>query len=192
MKPLFILTILTVLKVTILFSPPSFAVIPDEQTVLDINAITAMALQEELTTEDIAKYIPVNMGPTDSSTDVGKRIVKQTTRTLLKSELIKNSSLGKTAESIKEGVNTEIKSAQVNEEQEEIHHKVKFKLDPLKTEAKVTYTGFFNAQSVYELDENSLKIEIKERIFEEYDFVISHDVNEKTSLMQLRWSWNPQ
>src|SRR5690606_33190159 len=112
MKLIAIIFILLLLKIRCL------GAIPTQQVVLDINAITPVAPQQEITAQDVAKFIPTSLTPTNDGSSVGLKIAKQAAKSLLKSDAIRNSSVGKTAESVKEGLSTEM-SAKASKDPEE-------------------------------------------------------------------------
>lgn len=142
-----------------------------------------------ITSEDVAKYIPLDIKRTDSTDKVLTRIVDRTFNRWLKSTAVQNSGLGKAIEKTQETLKTdvEIKSA----DPEAVSHKVTVKADLFQTEAVVEYRGLVHAQMQYNFGNSESSVEISDKILEDKNLVISYKNTQEQalSMIGLAWSW---
>lgn len=171
-----------------LFSIHSFAAIPPEQKSFDVYDVMPVAPEPTITEIQIAAIIPTDIPNGASGGMVGKMVIDRTLKSALKSEAVKSSSIGEVAQDIKDGVGTEMALGAPSNDPDAIQHKVKFKLDPLQTRAKIQYSGIINASTSYQ--HGDVIYEISEN-FNSYQVNISHKINdtEDLSLVQVQWGW---
>ncbi len=180
--------IFIILVLLILFSINSFAAIPSEQKMLDIYQVMPVAPEPAITQESVAAVIPTDIPVGASNSTVGKMVLDKTLKSALKSDAVKSSSLGQTADSLKDGLNTEMAIGGDPTDPTSVKHKFKVKVDPIQTKAKLQYTGFVNASATY--DSGDAQFEITED-FEAYKLNLVHTTNETEdlSLVQVQWAW---
>lgn len=179
---------LIILVLLILFSINSFAAIPVEQTSLDINQVMAVAPESKITHESVAAIIPTDIPSGSSEGTVSKMVLDKALKSALKSDMVRKSSAGQAADSLKDGINTEMALGADPADPEAVQHKFKVKVDPIQTRAKLQYTGFFKAAAEYRNGDSS--VEIYED-FESYRLNLVHTTNdeEALSLVQVQIPW---
>ncbi len=180
--------IFVILVLLILFSINSFAAIPVEQKSLDIHQVMAAFPESTVTQEDIAAIIPTDIPAGSSNGTVGKMVLDKAIKSALKSDLVKSSSVAQTAETLKDGINTEMAIGGDSANPDAVQHKIKVKVDPIQTRARLQYTGYFNATAAF--DAGDTQVEIYEN-FENYRLNITHIKNdtEDLSLVQVQIPW---
>lgn len=180
--------ILVILVLLILFSVNSFAAIPVEQKTLDIYQIMPVTPSPKITQESVAAIIPTDIPAGASNGTVGKMVLDKAIKSALKSDLVKSSSVAQTAESLKDGINTEMAIGGDSSDPSAVQHKIKIKVDPIQTRARLQYTGYFKATAAY-LDGDK-QIEVYED-FDNYRLNITHISNETEdlSLVQVQIPW---
>ncbi len=165
----------------------SVAAVPTPQTQLDIYAVLPVSPEPVVTPESIAKFIPTDSSSYTDEEKWIRQVGKRTIKAITKSDFVKKSSLGKTADSIKESTSTEIKSSTPTHSNE-IQHKVKFSFDPYNAEARMRYSGFFNCSAFYDAFDGDLKVELSEQI-DDTSIKIQHSTSEQNSTLLLGWTW---
>jgi hypothetical protein len=180
--------ILIILILLSVFSIHCFAAIPPEQTTLDIHQVSAVSADPEITKEEIAAMIPTDIPDGSSEGTVSKMVLDKSLKAALKSDFVKNSSVKHTADSLKEGLNTEMAIGGSPTDPTAIQHKFKLKVDPMQAQAKIQYSGFLNASTTYH--SGDVLCEITED-YHSYKLNLSHLVNdtEQLSLLQIQWAW---
>ncbi len=165
----------------------SVADVPKEQTELNIYAVAPVTPEPEFNYQLVTNVIPTDLNGDSTQEDLIKEVGKKTIRAITKSDFVKKSSLGKTADNIKQSTSTELAS-DPTEDANEIHHKMKVSLDPYKAEARLKYTGFFNCSAFYDAFDSDLKVEIEEKI-DTTAIKIQHSTKEQNSTVVLGWTW---
>lgn len=180
--------LLVILALLTIFSVNCFAAIPPEQKNLDINEIAPVAPQPDITQAQVAAVIPTDIPVGATNGRVGKMVMDKALKSALKSDVVKSSSIGQTADSLKDGLNTEMAIGGDPTDPTAIQHKFKVKVDPIQSRAKLQYSGFVDASATY--DSGDSKVEISEH-FASYKLNISHSSNstEDLSLVQVQWDW---
>lgn len=141
-----------------------------------------------ITESQVAAIVPTDIPAGATNGTVGKMVMDRALKSALKSDFIKSSSVGQTADSLKDGLNTEVAIGGDPSDPTSIKHKFKVKIDPIQERAKLQYSGYVDASASY--DNGDSVIEINEH-FASYTLNISHTSNdtEDLSLVQLQWAW---
>ncbi len=97
------------------------------------------------------EYMPANPTLMEKDTVVLQRILDRTTARLFKSEFLKKSQLGKTANTVKEKMETNLEF----KDEKNITHNFDFKLAAFQGQAFIQYSGFTKAQLRYDMSRNN-------------------------------------
>jgi len=180
--------LLIILFLLTLFSVNCFSAIPPEQKNLDIHEVLEAMPQPLITESQVAAIVPTDIPAGATNGTVGKMVLDKALKSALKSDFIKSSSVGQTADSLKDGLNTEMAIGGDPTDPTSIKHKFKVKVDPIQERAKLQYSGYVDASASY--DKGAAVFEINEH-FDMYTLNISHTSNqtEDLSLVQLQWAW---
>jgi hypothetical protein len=180
--------IIIILVLLGLFSVNSFAAIPPEQTNLNIYEVLAVAPHSDISEAQVEAVIPTDIPNGASSGTVSKMVLDRSLKSALKSDFIKSSPAGKTADTLKDGLNTEMALGGSPTDPTATQHKFKFKIDPIQAKGKIQYSGYLNASATYH-GKDAL-YEITED-FHSYKLNLIHQINETEalSLVQLQWGW---
>ncbi len=180
--------LILILGLLTLFSVNAFSAIPPEQTNLNIHAYIELAAPSRITNSDVAAIIPTDIPEGASEGTVSKMVLDKALKSALKSDYVRSSSVAQTADSLKDGINTEMAIGGDSNDPDAVQHKFKMKLDPIQTRARIQYSGFFNASASF--DKGDSKVEIHEN-FDKYQLNLVHQVNdiEALSIVQLQFNW---
>lgn len=180
--------LLVILFLLTLFSVNCFSAIPPEQKNLDIYEVSPVTPQPTITEIQVAAIVPTDIPAGATNGTVGKMVMDQALKSALKSDFVRSSSVAHTADTIKDGLNTEVAIGGDPTDPTAIKHKFKVKIDPIQERAKLQYTGYVDASASY--DKGAAVVEIHEH-FDMYTLNISHTSNqtEDLSLVQLQWAW---
>ena len=180
--------IFIILGLLILFSINSFAAIPSEQKMLDIYQVMPVAPDAVITGETVAAIIPTDIPDGASGGTVGRMVADKALKAALKSDFVKKSSVGQTADNLKDGLNTEMAVGGDPLDPTSVKHKFKVKVDPIQTRARLQYTGYANVSASY--DSGDAQYQITED-FETYRLNLTHTSNqtEELSLVQIEMPW---
>lgn len=180
--------LLVILFLLTLFSVNCFSAIPPEQKNLDINEVLRATPPPMITENQIAAVIPTDIPNGATNGTVGKMVMDKALRSALRSDFIKKSSVGQTADTLKDGLNTEMAIGGDPTDPTSIKHRFKVKVDPIQERAKLQYSGYIDASASF--DKGTAVFEINEH-FDMYTLNISHTNNEteEISLVQIGWAW---
>lgn len=184
----------------IVFAVPGWAAIP-QRDIFRIDNSKPLEVVKRVdsvrvtTDRDIQFFIPMDLKPTDNEQTVATQIVYHSLNSLLKTRMVRTSAVGKLVGSIGGPVEEEMNmgKSKINNygKVSEVDHKVKLKLEALKTEAAVKYSGFVNAKLSYTVLNKAVDFEISEQLDKNTQLVLNHhDAHgEKTESLSLRWNW---
>lgn len=142
-----------------------------------------------ITSEDIAKVIPLDMTEGSSQSTVISRVVDRGVSLWMRSSTFKNSSLGRMAEETQEKLKTDIEVPATSEEG--ISHKFSVKVEAFQAMARLEYTGWVKAMINFDAKDSSTDIIFEEDVFENKKMIVSHkaDREQALSMVGLAWSW---
>lgn len=180
--------IFIILALLILFSINSFAAIPSEQKMLDIYQVLPVAQDSFITQETVAAIVPTDIPDGSSEGTVGKMVADKALKAALKSDFVKKSSVGQTADNLKDGINTEVAIGGDPADPTSVKHKFKMKLDPIQTRARLQYSGYANVSASFDEGESEFKVT---EDFNTYKVNLVHTSNEEEnlSIVQIEMPW---
>jgi hypothetical protein len=175
------------------YNLPCLASVLDDYEVVNFAKLPRLE-EKKLTNEDVMNIVPINkLREGDDGNDVSHKILDQSVNSFLKSDYVQNSSLGKTAKSVEDGVRTDIS---FGSKDSKIKHKVSFQYQAFQQEAKLGYRGLLNLNLKYNFSSNDYLAEIVQDI-DGKEIVLGHEVytdtlenyqNDKSSI-SMRWTW---
>ncbi len=165
----------------------SVAAVPTPQTDLDIYAVAPVSPEPTMNSDTVAKFIPTDSSAYTDESKWLRQVGRKTIKAITKSDFVKKSAIGKTADTIKASTSTEMATT-VPQNSSAIQHKVKFSFDPYSAEARMKYTGFFNCSAFYDAFDGDLKVELTEQI-DETSIKIQHSTSQQNSTVLLGWTW---
>ena len=109
--------------------------------------LVSFAERRERTQKIWTEYMPNNPSLVEKDTVVLQRILDRTSARLMKSDFFKRTKVGKTANSVKEKMETNLEF----EDEKNIKHNFDFKLAAFQGQAFIQYSGFTKAQLRYDM-----------------------------------------
>lgn len=137
---------------------------------------------------DVASLIPMDMQPTDSSSEVFSQVADKSMTTILNSEAVRGSTIGQAATKVEQKLKTEVTIG--GSEPKSIQHKLNFSAQAFQATAQVLYTGFTNAALRYKIAEHKLGVEVFEKVTGNKDVVMSHTMTPEDRLSEISVRWN--
>lgn len=144
----------------------------------------------KLTSEDVAKIVPCD--PTVRNSSASMMMIKIADRTFnywFNSPTIQSTSLGRFAHETQEKLKTDVVVPASSSEG--TTHKFSFKIEAFQALAKMEYTGWLNAVINYDAKASATDISVKEKVFHNKEFIVSHKANrdQDLSMISLAWQW---
>lgn len=156
---------------------------------LDLSVIQPIYSVRGLKSADVANVIPMDLDPGDQL-HVGRRIISNTVSHAMRSDVLRNSSLGRTAQTVQNSMQAGMTVG--SREPNSIQHQIRAAVDPVQAQARINYSGLTNAQLSYHANESQVDFEWREKVAViSTDLVYNHvsDPAGRRDLMSLRWSW---
>lgn len=142
-----------------------------------------------MTSEDVAKIVPLDLKEGDSQGTVFTRIADRGLNMWLNSPAMKSSAIMQMAEKTQEKLKTDVvvPASSPNE----VSHKFSFKVEAFQALAKLEYSGWLKAAINYDAKESATNVIVKEQVFDDKEFILTHksDKTEGLSMMGLAWSF---
>lgn len=138
---------------------------------------------------DMTQMIPLDMRPSDDSSQVFSQVADRTMTSILNSEAVRGSTLGRAATEVENQMKAQVVMG--GNSPESIQHKLNFNMQAFQATAQVQYTGFTNANLKYKVTERKLGLEVFEHMTGNKDLVVSHTITslDRLSEVSLRWSF---
>ncbi|MFZ4405598.1 MAG: hypothetical protein ACOYOK_16015 [Pseudobdellovibrionaceae bacterium] len=139
---------------------------------------------------DLSQIVPTDMSPTTNGNQVALKIADRSLNTFWNSSLIKSTSVGRVAETVKEKVKADVVIQ--GSKKDDIQHKFSFRFETFQALAKVEYTGWLNAYVNYDAKLSETNFKLSERVFTNKDLYVQHTVsvaNKDLSTMGVSWTW---
>lgn len=148
-------------------------------------------VDQSMSSKDVQKVIPLDMRPTGDFGDVAERVGDRAFQSWLKSPSIQNTSLGRTAHQVEQTMKAEVSLTDPSMDEQSVHHKVGFSVLALQAVARMTYTGWVNAELNHDMRSRATLFQITEKVWSDKQIVLSHTANQiqDTSSVGLRWSF---
>ena len=153
-------------------------------------------LAPEISKEDIAAIVPTDMETTNNGQQVRDNILRRLGNSIMKSDMIKNSFLMKTAKKVEKKTKMDMSVEQevrgpTNAAKKSIDHKFKFDIQALKGEAKIVYSGLIDSRVEYRTNNNTINVFIEEKLSENSKIALHHQKDQEQSrqLIQYEINW---
>jgi len=137
---------------------------------------------------DMSQLIPLDMQPSDSSSQVFSQVADKSFTTILNSDAVRGSTLGRAATDVEQKLKTEVTLG--GNEPKSIQHKLNFSMQAFQATAQVLYTGITHAALKYKIADNKVGLEVFERVVGNKDLVMSHTVSPADRLSEVSVRWN--
>lgn len=137
---------------------------------------------------DMTQMIPLNMQPSDNSSQVFSQVADRTMTSIWNSEAVRGSALGQAATEVEKQMKAQVVMG--GNSPESIQHKLNFNMQAFQATAQVQYTGFTNANLKYKVTERKLGLEVFEHMTGNKDLVVSHTITSLDRLSEVSLRWN--
>jgi hypothetical protein len=145
--------------------------------------------QENITSKDIEKVIPLDLAASGDMNAVANRIADRGLQSWFNSPQVQGSSLGQTASSVQKTMGTDliIKSS---EGSQAVEHKFSMQVLALQAMARLQYSGFLHAAFNYDARAAQSMVEFSDKIFNK-DLFVNHtsSLKEDDSSIGVKWGW---
>ncbi|MEN0057234.1 MAG: hypothetical protein AAGB31_00240 [Bdellovibrio sp.] len=143
----------------------------------------------KITSDDVAKVVPLDLRQGDSEGTVMTRIADRGFSLWFNSSAVKQSTLGRIAENTQEKLKTDVVVPAGTPEG--VSHKFSFRVEAFQALAKMEYSGWLRAAINYDAKASVTDIFFKEKVFSDKDLTVSHkaDKEQGLSMIGLAWSW---
>jgi hypothetical protein len=144
---------------------------------------------EESVVASVSNKITKSLTAADSSQSVISKVIDSSLSYWWENSGIKNTSVGKAADSVEKKMQAEVNLGSTGAEKTE--HKFSFKVLAAQALAKIEYIGWVKAALKYDAKSANAQAELLENLSNNKDLVISHSVGraESKSQLSLRWNW---
>ena len=143
--------------------------------------------QSQLSHEDVAKIIPIDLHDEMENDEVVRRIADRSAQHLLNQEFIRNRALGQAKERVEKQLSAEMTLGEVREDG--FQHRLALNLDAFQTRARVNYQGFLNASLSYSALASETHFELRESLRGNYDFIVEHSRGIQDEATRIKLSW---
>ncbi|MEM7646085.1 MAG: hypothetical protein AAF203_04175 [Pseudomonadota bacterium] len=119
------------------------------------------------------------------------QIVQNTANKIMKSEIIKDSFLMKTARTVEQTTKMDVAIKQTNSRNQEIEHKFKVDVQALQGSAKIQYTGLVDSRIEYQAANSTFVVSLEEKLSSNSKIALSHlnDREQTRQLLQYQLNW---
>ncbi len=142
-----------------------------------------------LSAENSQRILPKKVGSGESSASVISQMVDNSFSLWWEKSSVKDSAIGKAADSIDKNLKTEMNLGMSADQKTE--HKISIKLLAMQALAKIEYKGWVRAGLNYDARAAKTEAEVVENISEHQDLLVSHSIQsgENKSQVSLMWNW---
>ena len=140
---------------------------------------------------DMAQVIPLNMQPSDSSSQVFSQVADKGFSSLFASERFRSSGLGRMTTEAQEKMQTEVVLGGSADEngKASTQHKLNFNVQAFQGLAQMQYSGYTEAAVKYKIAQSEVDFEISEKMGGHKNLVFSHSVSPENRLSQVSVLW---
>lgn len=162
----------------------------DEMTVMDLTRLNNAMQDQHITSQDIQSYLPTTIKSGSSETQVAKSIADQSLQTWFNSPSVKNSSVGRAANTVQNNMKLDA-STKTGKGLEQVEHKFTMQLLAFQTSAKLEYTGYVSAMINHNLAEKQTDVELSEKVLKNKSLFLNHSMKaaDRLSTMGLKWNF---
>lgn len=142
----------------------------------------------KVTADDVALFIPTDIGPTSDSSLIVTKIADKSVNYVLNNSRIKDSTIVKTANLVQGKMSTNIVIAP--SAPGKVSHQFTMKYELFQSLAKIEYSGWLRAAFNYDAKASATDLRLSEKIFNK-DMYLSQKVSslETQSMVGLSWGW---
>lgn len=146
--------------------------------------------KDRVTVQTVEEFIPMDMSPSQDQTYVFGNIADRSIQYFWKNSAFRYTSVGRVAQDLEKRLKTDI-TIRSEEGPKAIEHKFSVQLLAAQAIARLEYTGWIKAAFKYYAREAKSETQIREKVFENKDLVLSHTSTrfEDMSSLLLSWSW---
>lgn len=175
-----------------LFGVPvfSWARVDYEKTKPFVFPVSPSAVGDRVTVRTAEEFIPMDMMPSQDQGYVFGNIADRSIQYFWKNSAFRYTSVGRVAQDLEKRLKTDI-TIRNNEGPRAVEHKFSVQLLAAQAIARLEYTGWIKAAFKYYAREAKSETQIREKVFDNKDLVLSHtstSVEEMSSLL-LSWTW---
>jgi hypothetical protein len=156
----------------------------------DARSIQPVNYKPEFTVADMGTIIPASsMQPGEASGKCAARIVDYSVNNFLKSPRVKQSSVGRTATSVQNSLQTNASFG--GTEPGAIKHSFQFAMKPIENKAELKYTGYTHAQLTYVASQSRVSFYVYENIYKATRIGFTNFMTplERSSMMNIGWAF---
>jgi hypothetical protein len=162
----------------------------DVAEIVDVNAIPQPQFVD---TERGQAVMPTGANVVQTEDQMMGRILQNTANKLMKTEIVTNSFLMKTAKQVENSTKVDVAIKQENSmpQQKDIEHKFNLDVQPLQGMAKITYRGLIDSRIEYQASNSTFQLSLEEQISGNSRIALSHvnDPRESRQFLQYQVSW---
>jgi len=174
-----------ILSLSILTAQSAFAALPP-QTELDLRKIKKIEPANKVTSDDVAKVIPTELQPGEDQNEIGLKIADRSANSITQGDFFRQSDIGRAANAVQNSLKTEMS---LGGGEGHTTHNIQMQVLAFEQKAFIRYAGFTHFKMTYLNYKNDLDLEVSEKIGDNTDFVLTHDVNASLSAANVRWSF---
>ncbi|KYG67060.1 hypothetical protein AZI86_08590 [Bdellovibrio bacteriovorus] len=163
--------------------PAKVALKSTKRLIIPVDNVTP-----KITSEDVAKVIPLDLKEGDSQGTVFGRIADRGFSLWFNSSFVKSSALGQMAERTQEKLKTDVVVPAGTPNG--VSHKFSFRVEAFQALAKLEYSGWLKASVNYDAKASCTDILFKEKVLENKDLVVSHKVSKEEGLSMVGLGWS--
>lgn len=142
----------------------------------------------KVTSKDVEELVPLEMAKTSDSGNILTRIADRGFSMWFNSAAVKGSALGRAAETTQEKLRTDVVIDQ-GAGSNKVKHKFSVRLEAFQALAKVEYSGWMKANLDYNAQKAQTNFEIRDKLFDNKDLVVSHKTSSTEALSMVGVNW---
>lgn len=149
--------------------------------------------EQKITSGDVQKIIPLDLRPSKDVEYVAGKVGDRAFQTFMKTPAMQDSSVGRTAQKVESSMKAEMNLPGTggDDGEKSVDHKIGFSILALQAIARMTYTGWVNAELNLDARENATIFQISEKVWNNKQMTLSHTSTsyQGLSALGLRWSF---
>ncbi len=138
---------------------------------------------------NLDQILPSRLSPVTDAGSVSAQIFDHSVSAFFKNDAIKNSFVGRTAETVEKKMKAEVELGGAEPDSQK--HNIKFQVKASETKASMEYRGLMNADLSYSVGSQRTNFEIHEELSSLTNLVYSHvtEPNDRRDILSLRMNW---
>lgn len=159
----------------------------DGARTFDWNKIKKIDSVHDISQDDIARIIPINMQPTDRQSRVASKILDHAFSNWMKDSSLQQNPLIQQAMHLQESLQTDVSLGK--SEPGAVEHKFEFQVRAADSSALVRYTGLFDADLSFKVPDREWKLQIHQKLDPTTDLLICSLANNDETRDNITISW---